>query len=252
MSEELKKRWITAITSLTVVAVALFVKVSTIFYIVVLIITGLSIWECCRLLDLDSSYTAVNLISSILFISAVLFLSPPGMIAAAFIPLAFMGIKVYTETEANLVGVFPFYYITFPFSWALYLKLKGKILFLIAIAIAVWAGDAGAYFIGKKWGNKKLHPISPKKTVEGALGGLIVGGLLSSLFMIFIGWSVLKALICGLTLNLAGQIGDLFESYLKRKAQVKDSGHIFPGHGGALDRVDSLIFALFLSGLFKV
>ena len=112
--------------------------------------------------------------------------------------------------------------------------------------LAIMGCDTLAYFIGSRFGRRKLYPaISPKKTVEGALGGLvgaILGVLLIGSSMLpQLGW--LDIIFLGLLLGTAGQLGDLFESFLKRACQVKDSGSIIPGHGGILDRLDSLLFA---------
>lgn len=112
--------------------------------------------------------------------------------------------------------------------------------------LAIMGCDTLAYFIGSRFGRRKLYPaISPKKTVEGALGGLvgaIFGVLLvSSIMLPQLDWS--DILFLGLILGTAGQLGDLFESFLKRACQVKDSGSMIPGHGGILDRLDSLLFA---------
>lgn len=106
--------------------------------------------------------------------------------------------------------------------------------------------DTFAYFIGRKLGKRKLYlAVSPNKSVEGALGGLlgsVIAVMLAKLtFLPLIG--VLDGILIGLLLGTAGQVGDLFESLLKRACKVKDSGNIIPGHGGMLDRLDSLLFA---------
>lgn len=109
----------------------------------------------------------------------------------------------------------------------------------------VFMGDIFAYLIGLKFGKRKLLPlISPKKTVEGAFGGLL-GSLLAGLVL---GYFVLKipffaSILISLSAAVVGQVGDLFESLLKRVAEVKDSGSIMPGHGGILDRIDGVLFA---------
>jgi len=118
----------------------------------------------------------------------------------------------------------------------------GWLLFLLAV---VWSFDSGAYFGGRRVGRRKLAPmISPGKTVEGVVAGALVAGLVGA----GAGWSWLDlspwlALVLGATVGLIGQFGDLAESLLKRAAGVKDSGALFPGHGGLLDRVDSLLFS---------
>jgi phosphatidate cytidylyltransferase len=109
----------------------------------------------------------------------------------------------------------------------------------------IWATDSGAYFIGRKFGKRKLWPdISPNKTIEGAIGGIISAVIVSILFALLtnIDISVIRLAIGTVFLSIFGQIGDLVESALKRHYQVKDSGHILPGHGGILDRFDSLLF----------
>lgn len=116
--------------------------------------------------------------------------------------------------------------------------------FLVLIVIMI--GDSAAYFTGITLGKHRLYPaISPKKSVEGALGGLAgsVLGALASRLIFFPALGVGDALLLGAGLGLVGQVGDLFESMLKRAFGVKDSGTLIPGHGGLLDRLDSLLFA---------
>jgi phosphatidate cytidylyltransferase len=115
--------------------------------------------------------------------------------------------------------------------------------FLMAV---IFAGDTAAYYVGKTLGRHKLAPsVSPGKTVEGALGGLGANLLLGSIFKKYcfpqFGWGSWIALI--IVMGALGQTGDLVESMLKRSVGQKDSGFIFPGHGGFLDRIDALIFA---------
>ena len=108
-----------------------------------------------------------------------------------------------------------------------------------------WCGDTGAYFAGRLFGSRKLFErVSPKKTIEGALSGyamaLVGAGVVKYLALPEVGWGHL--IICTICINTTGILGDLIESMLKRDAGVKDSGNIMPGHGGILDRVDSLLF----------
>ena len=126
----------------------------------------------------------------------------------------------------------------------------------------VWCSDTGAYLIGRAVGKHKLStPISPRKTVEGTIAGFVVGTLTSiALSTIFLKeeLSLPNAAFIGLLLSVLGQLGDLSVSLMKRTAGVKDSGDFIPGHGGFLDRCDSLIFSapilyyyLALTGFFK-
>ena len=127
------------------------------------------------------------------------------------------------------------------------LKLRGlqkgfeAVFLLVAV---VWALDTSAYFVGRAWGFRRLWPrVSPKKTWEGALGGT-VGALTAGVLLTYLlGHSVTMGFWAALAGGLAGQAGDLVESAVKRYAGVKDSGYLIPGHGGILDRFDSLMLA---------
>lgn len=110
--------------------------------------------------------------------------------------------------------------------------------------LVTWATDTAAYFAGSKFGRTPLAPrISPKKTVEGALGGLLFGVAAGALFGHIAGRGALPWALIGMAASIAAQAGDLIESGLKRKAGVKDSGALLPGHGGVLDRFDSLMIS---------
>ncbi len=122
---------------------------------------------------------------------------------------------------------------------------RGRDLTVLLFGV-VWLADAAAYAVGSLWGRRKLMPaISPGKTLEGALGALVtaVAAALVARAWFFTRLTLHDAVIVGLLLAIAGMLGDLFESMLKRAAAVKDSGAWFPGHGGMLDRTDSLLFA---------
>ena len=120
-------------------------------------------------------------------------------------------------------------------------------LLLLAIFIFIWVNDTGAYLVGSRWGKRRLAPnISPKKSVEGSIGGLLLV-LLSAVvlrLLLFPELSWLSILLIAAVVAIFATIGDLFESSLKRQAGVKDSGKLIPGHGGILDRIDSLLLAV--------
>jgi phosphatidate cytidylyltransferase len=125
---------------------------------------------------------------------------------------------------------------------------------LTALAV-VWAADSGAYFVGRKFGKRKLAPrISPNKTIEGLAGGLVCGLLAGIGFALIAGASVVQLPAVALVAVVAvlfSVVGDLFESLLKRHVGAKDSSHLIPGHGGILDRVDGVIAALPVFALGK-
>ena len=141
-------------------------------------------------------------------------------------------------------------YVVLPLTMLLHIFLhypnRGKvwIFFLLAIIIA---NDTGAFYFGKLFGKHKLYEaLSPGKTWEGAAGGLISGTIIAIWFLHLFRLRPidLMAIAIIVTLSVAGQIGDLVQSMLKRDHGVKDSGKILPGHGGILDRIDSLLFAI--------
>jgi phosphatidate cytidylyltransferase len=142
---------------------------------------------------------------------------------------------------------FAWLYVPYLLSFVLLIwdKPDGKYWVLFVLAVIV-AGDSGAYFTGRKIGSLKLYPtVSPKKTVEGALGGLcssvVAGCLIGLIFLRPFPFS--SFCIFSLAAAVAGQVGDLIESMVKRNSGKKDSSGLLPGHGGLLDRLDSLLFA---------
>lgn len=139
---------------------------------------------------------------------------------------------------------------------ALLFELKDGRAWVAFLFVVVMAGDSAAYFVGKRFGRTKLAPqLSPGKTVEGAIGyvaGSLFMGLVSAA-VLRLPLATLEIALLALIMSLLGQAGDLFESWIKRVFAVKDASELLPGHGGVLDRLDSLIFpAVFATSYLKV
>jgi len=136
-------------------------------------------------------------------------------------------------------------------------QLDNGVLWILCFLFSVWAADVGAYFVGKRFGKTKLAPkVSPGKTIEGLLGGLVLV-LLIFTPILYSQFDAKAASLLLLTVTVTALVsvgGDLFESKLKRHAGLKDSSHILPGHGGILDRVDSLLSGapVFAAGLLML
>lgn len=124
-------------------------------------------------------------------------------------------------------------------------SLEHGLQWLMLAVLCTWATDIGAYLVGMKFGKRKLAPrISPNKSVEGAMGGLIASTLTAIIIGLLLKFPFGILPLLGVVISVVGQTGDLVESALKREAKVKDSGTLFPGHGGILDRFDSLVFVV--------
>jgi phosphatidate cytidylyltransferase len=123
---------------------------------------------------------------------------------------------------------------------------------VLAVLFGVWGFDTGAFFAGRFFGRHKLAPnISPGKTWEGVIGGMVLSITAALLFTVkplAVPWYL--AILLGILVGVAAVLGDLAESLIKRQTHVKDSGHIMPGHGGMLDRIDSLLFAVIVVYVF--
>ncbi len=149
-----------------------------------------------------------------------------------------------TETALLFMGI-----LYVPLLFGHLLLLRGAphgVYWVLLLMVIVMCGDSGAYYVGSNFGRRKLYPsVSPNKSVEGALGGLAgsIAGTFIARAVFFPQLTIFDALATAILVGTFGQLGDLFESLLKRSFGVKDSGAIFPGHGGVLDRLDSFLFA---------
>ncbi len=152
--------------------------------------------------------------------------------------------QAFVNVSLTLGGVL---YISFLFSYIISLRdissLGARL--VVTIFFATWMGDAGAYLIGEKWGRHKLFPrVSPHKSWEGFIGALLVSCVAMFISRMWLFLPLVHTLILGVLIGVMGQMGDFFESMLKREVGIKDFGKILPGHGGVLDRFDSLLFTV--------
>lgn len=186
-----------------------------------------------------------NMVSALLVISALAFCV--GGALAALLIVAIGCIATLTFGGSRLWNAFGFAF--FGISVMAILATRGDslagIYACLFLGAAIWLTDTGAYFTGRIFGGAKLSPdISPSKTWSGAIGGLATGTLLAFVVWLFATESPWwLGLVFGAVLSVSGQIGDLAESAIKRRFRIKDSGDIIPGHGGLMDRLDSLSFA---------
>ena len=158
----------------------------------------------------------------------------------------------FTFDQASFL-LFATVYIGTAFYFLLNIRMAGLNYFLFILFI-VWATDSGAYFIGKFFGKRKLWPaISPNKTIGGAIGGLVIALIVGIVFHLVYAfeYSLPYVIFITIVISIVGQLGDLVASAIKRHYDIKDFGKIFPGHGGVLDRVDSLLFVFIVLYLLQ-
>ncbi len=268
----LLQRIITALILIPLVVAGIFYLPTPSLALILGAIVLLAGWEWSRLAGLQSSgarllyVTAVGLMLAATWFSMQRFSSTASLLATVatgwwlLVALALVRYRpahASTLLQSRLARILYGFLVLVP-AWAALLLVHGNgndgpalVLFLMVL---IWVADSGAYFSGRRWGRNKLAPaISPGKTREGVYGAL-VGAVLCGIALHWLkpalGGVPVLALFC-LLLALVSVIGDLFESLLKRWAGLKDSSHILPGHGGILDRIDSLTAAapLFLTGL---
>lgn len=172
---------------------------------------------------------------------------PLANIGVTFLGVVYIGwlfsyLIFLRSVPGALDGVAPAWMVTATHRIGFELSARGAWLVLYVIAVT-WITDTGAYFVGSQMGKHPLAPrLSPKKTYEGAVGGLVAATIMSLVWGSWIGLPLYHCVILGPLLGVLGQVGDLCESALKRDLGVKDFGALLPGHGGILDRFDSLLF----------
>ncbi|MFS9077893.1 phosphatidate cytidylyltransferase [Streptococcus infantis] len=181
-----------------------------------------------------------------------------NVVAYGVVILIMLGATVFSKNYTIEDAVFPIamsFYVGFGFNALVDARIAGLDRALLGLCL-VWATDSGAYLVGMKLGKRKLAPrVSPNKTIEGAIGGILAAMLATLIFMLVdstvaLPYGLYKMLVFAIFFSLAGQLGDLIESAMKRHFGVKDSGKFIPGHGGVLDRFDCMLVVFPIMHLF--
>jgi phosphatidate cytidylyltransferase len=257
------RRWLTALIILPILVLALLKGGHFFFVLVLVVVNGLAQWEFLGMFQPQGDTLRrlkTIILGTLLLLSfctaqrGVGLCNPTGplfvLVALLFVLFLFYLFSyghipdLPQDLMINALGLLYLPLLLGHFLWLRYLP-QGEwwVLWLLAV---IMAGDTAAFYCGRTWGKTKLYAaVSPGKTWAGAWGGLaaclVVGLLLGKWLLAPV--SLLGLSLLSLTLFLVGLLGDLFESMLKRQLQVKDASNLLPGHGGMLDRLDSLLFA---------
>ncbi len=259
----LRKRVITALWVVPVVIAAIWFDAPLPWFTLLAVVWGaLAVWELYRITGVTRNVplAVFGVIWTLLFLLMPHYGSALGRVVGSPLPLLLTSAVVlsllllvfsprregaFAAWAWMLAGVL---YVGWLLSHLVALRIVGGAAWLYLAVLATFASDTAAYGIGKGFGRHKLAPqISPAKTWEGAVGGLVGAVVIALLFTLRtplqlpIGYA--EAVLLGLLISVFGQLGDLAESLLKRSTGIKESGGLMPGHGGMLDRLDSVLFA---------
>ena len=249
----LTKRIISAIVLIGVIIAAILIE--WLFNIAVIFFVSMGLYEFFTMLDKKGikiyKYFGIGL-GTIITLSVMKGFEPTKKWELLFIVLTLLFLIIMQLKRRQNSGVivdisttlFGILYVSWFFSFLVKIRsLPGGVGLLSSVLLITKLGDIGAFLIGNRFGKTPFMPrISPNKSVEGAIGGLIFSVLGALASRPFLNVSNLEAVFLGIFLGVLGQLGDLSESLMKRDCQVKDSGRIFPGMGGVLDAIDSVLF----------
>jgi len=250
------QRVLTAFFLIPLILFVLLIQEKWPFQVTVLVISQIALFELLQMnIKNQAFYRILGHLVSLAVIFCFFLRQLMLLPLLVFLPLMVLAIKnlrtkVISLQQLTDLGqlMFSIIYISVPFGLLLILEMlpNGR-LWIIFLMVGVFFGDAAAYYVGKGFGRHLLIPvISPKKTWEGAVGGLMGTLLGCNLFLNAfkihkLGW---ETVVLSISIAICAQVGDLFESWIKRVYNQKDSGRILPGHGGMLDRIDGFIFAV--------
>lgn len=255
------KRWITAIVLIPLILWILFKGSPLLLAALVSVVSVFAIQEYLKIIfgtdngPISRTIRAISHGISVALILGAMYGSWPGLVLILALNLVLLAIfvmfrftihaKIFDMISKQVLGMI---YIPLSLSLLMFLReTDGGIWWILWLLIVSFANDTGAFYAGTYFGKHKLHPqISPNKTKEGSAGGILASMVAGFLFCLifFDFFTAAKMLPCAFLMAVAGQIGDLFESAMKRVSSIKDSGRILPGHGGMLDRIDGLLLAI--------
>ena len=255
----LRQRVLTAIVALVVLLLALFVLPAQLTRLIIAALMLVAAWEWSGFLSLQSRYARASYVMLIALLAAAVFWYQHGgpvlqsvmQLAIAWWLAAFLWLFFYPTGIPRVLAWVCGAFVIVPAWLAIDWLYRLQPLLLLMVLTIVWAADIGAYFVGKKIGRVKLAPqISPGKTWEGVIGGLLAVTVLALAVGNRANLDLAVLLPLCLAVAVISVVGDLTVSVFKRHAGVKDSGSLFPGHGGVLDRIDSIAAAtpLFVVG----
>ncbi len=231
-----QKRWITGIGLLALVGTIGWIDDPLLMWAFLGVVYMLAFHEAMRLFKLENN--SVYFWAIVLWIVAYFYPNPDDLFFLVMI--IFAGTRAYnTKFPRELLLPFLYPVSGILFFWILYQDFGIEAMLWLLITVALT--DIGAFFTGKTIGKTQFSPTSPNKTIEGVVGGVLFATIAGTYMGLYIA-DLWIALMVTLFTSVSSIFGDLFESYLKREAGVKDSGDILPGHGGVLDRIDGYLF----------
>ena len=233
-----KERVFTGIGLIIALSVILAINNFYLMWLILGVAYVVGVWEVTKLFKIENK----NLLTALSAVIWGVALIMPHIELLAFLPAMMMAsYKAYKNEEMK--EVLPFIYPTVSMILFLALYKDFGVFSVVWLIVVVAFTDTFAYFSGKYLGKTKFSPTSPNKTLEGVAGGIIAGTIFGSVAGLYFN-GFIYALVLSFFVSFFSVFGDLFESYLKRKADVKDSGNILPGHGGVLDRLDGYLFGV--------